>query len=192
MDSRSPHSVTQDTIAAIATAWGEAGIAIVRLSGPEARRLADRDSGMTMAPSWDRDTASSTRQGSGVSRYRAMSMTRRLMRQVCCWASALSRPSRSERVFMMPRRAPLRKARSAAAWTWAAAAAVSASSSSSSGQGLSRKRNTSPVLTAAMAARRSAWPVSMMRMVSGAARRSRPSKDTPSRPGMRRSETTTA
>ena len=32
----------QDTIAAIATPWGEAGIAIVRLSGPESRTIADR------------------------------------------------------------------------------------------------------------------------------------------------------
>lgn len=31
-----------DTIAAIATAWGEAGIAIVRLSGPESLRMADQ------------------------------------------------------------------------------------------------------------------------------------------------------
>lgn len=31
-----------DTIAAIATAWGEAGIAIVRLSGPGARKISDR------------------------------------------------------------------------------------------------------------------------------------------------------
>ncbi len=33
--------MTQETIAAISTAWGEAGIAIVRLSGPEARNMAD-------------------------------------------------------------------------------------------------------------------------------------------------------
>lgn len=32
----------QDTIAAIATPWGEAGIAVVRLSGPDSRTIADR------------------------------------------------------------------------------------------------------------------------------------------------------
>lgn len=48
MDSTSPHNGTQDTIAAIATAWGEAGIAIVRLSGPDARRLADRQLVLTV------------------------------------------------------------------------------------------------------------------------------------------------
>lgn len=42
MGSMRPHNGEKDTIAAIATAWGEAGIAIVRLSGPEARKLADR------------------------------------------------------------------------------------------------------------------------------------------------------
>ena len=38
----SPQSSGSDTIAAIATAWGEAGIAIVRLSGPDSRAIADR------------------------------------------------------------------------------------------------------------------------------------------------------
>ena len=33
--------MTQETIAAISTAWGEAGIAIVRLSGTNARDMAD-------------------------------------------------------------------------------------------------------------------------------------------------------
>ena len=38
-----PFDVAQgDTIAAIATALGEAGIGIVRLSGPEALAIADR------------------------------------------------------------------------------------------------------------------------------------------------------
>ncbi len=32
----------EDTIAAISTAWGEAGIAIIRLSGPSSRTIADR------------------------------------------------------------------------------------------------------------------------------------------------------
>ncbi len=32
----------EDTIAAISTAWGEAGIAIIRLSGPDARSMADK------------------------------------------------------------------------------------------------------------------------------------------------------
>lgn len=32
----------EDTIAAISTAWGEAGIAIIRLSGPSSRSIADR------------------------------------------------------------------------------------------------------------------------------------------------------
>jgi tRNA modification GTPase len=36
------HSFSEDTIAAIATAWGEAGIAIVRLSGSNSRRIADK------------------------------------------------------------------------------------------------------------------------------------------------------
>ena len=36
-----PASFEEETIAAIATAWGEAGIAIVRMSGPRSREIAD-------------------------------------------------------------------------------------------------------------------------------------------------------
>jgi tRNA modification GTPase len=39
--SREETSMSEDIIAAISTAWGEAGIAIVRLSGFNSRELAD-------------------------------------------------------------------------------------------------------------------------------------------------------
>jgi tRNA modification GTPase len=41
MVSSIPQNEINDTIAAISTAWGEAGIAIVRLSGAESRKIAD-------------------------------------------------------------------------------------------------------------------------------------------------------
>ena len=48
MDSFSRSGTGNDIIAAIATAWGEAGIAIVRLSGPGSRILADRRLSLTV------------------------------------------------------------------------------------------------------------------------------------------------
>jgi hypothetical protein len=60
------------------------------------------------------------------------------------------------------------------------------------GQGLVRKLKTLPALTAATAAVTSAYPVSMMRTVSGRFSLAFSRKATPSMPGMRKSETTTA
>jgi hypothetical protein len=70
--------------------------------------------------------------------------------------------------------------------------AVSAAARSSGAHGLVRKRKMRPSLMAASAVSSSECPVSMIRTVSGDTRCASARKRTPSSPGMRRSDTTTA
>ncbi len=69
------------------------------------------------------------------------------------------------------------------------AAASSAANSSLGGHGLHKKRNTRPVLTAAIAAFSSAWPVSKTRVELGAISAAHDRNFAPSIRGMRMSET---